>query len=59
MKVGIIQSNYLPWRGYFDFIAECDVYVLHDDIQYTKGDWRNRNRIKTPNGPRWITVPVH
>ena len=59
MKVGIIQSNYIPWRGYFDFIRECDVFVLYDDIQYTKGDWRNRNKIKTPQGLRWLTVPVH
>ena len=59
MRVGIIQSNYLPWRGYFDFIRGVDLFVLHDDLQYTKGDWRNRNRIKTPQGVRWITVPVH
>lgn len=59
MKVGIIQSNFLPWRGYFDFIREVDLFILHDDLQYTKGDWRNRNKIKTPQGARWITVPVH
>jgi len=59
MKVGIIQSNFLPWRGYFDFIREVDLFVLHDDLQYTKGDWRNRNKIKTSNGVQWITVPVH
>jgi hypothetical protein len=59
MKVGIIQSNYIPWRGYFDFIRECDAFVLHDDLQYTKSDWRNRNKIKTPQGLRWLTVPVH
>lgn len=59
MRVGIIQSNYIPWRGYFDFIDAVDLFVFHDDIQYTKGDWRNRNRIKTPNGARWLTVPVH
>lgn len=58
MKVGIIQSNFLPWRGYFDFIHEVDLFVLEDDLQYTKGDWRNRNKIKTPRGPEWITVPV-
>lgn len=58
MKVGIIQSNYIPWRGYFDFIASVDLFVFHDDLQYTKGDWRNRNRIKTPNGSKWMTVPV-
>ena len=59
MKVGIIQSCYAPWRGYFDFMRECDAFVLHDDIQYTKGDWRNRNKIKTPQGAKWMTVPVH
>jgi len=59
MKVGILQSNFVPWRGYFDFIREVDLFILHDDLQYTKGDWRNRNKIKTPNGAQWITVPVH
>lgn len=59
MKVGIIQSNFLPWRGYFDFIREVDLFILHDDLQYTKSDWRNRNKIKTPRGSEWITVPVN
>jgi hypothetical protein len=59
MKVGIIQSNFLPWRGYFDFIREVDLFILHDDLQYTKGDWRNRNMIKTSRGAEWISVPVH
>lgn len=58
MKVGTIQSNFLPWRGYFDFIREVDLFIVHDDLQYTKGDWRNRNKIKTPRGAEWITVPV-
>lgn len=58
MRVGVIQSSFIPWRGYFDFIASADAFVFHDDIQYTKGDWRNRNRIKTPKGTEWITVPV-
>ena len=59
MKIGVIQSSYIPWRGYFDFIASVDTFVFHDDIQYTKSDWRNRNRIKTPKGTEWLTVPVH
>lgn len=59
MRVGIIQSNYLPWRGYFDFIRTVDLFIFNDDLQFTKRDWRNRNRIKTPNGAQWITVPVH
>jgi len=59
MRVGVIQSNYIPWRGYFDFIESVDLFVFHDDLQYTKNDWRNRNRILTANGLRWLTVPVH
>ena len=58
MRVGVIQSSFIPWRGYFDLIASVDVFVFHDDIQYTKADWRNRNKIKTPTGAEWITVPV-
>ncbi len=58
LKVGIIQSNYLPWRGYFDFIDDVDLFIFYDDVQYTKGDWRNRNRIKTNHGLKWITVPI-
>jgi hypothetical protein len=58
MRVGIIQSNYIPWRGYFDFIASVDLFVFYDDVQYTKNDWRNRNRIKTKDGVQWLSVPV-
>ncbi len=58
MKAAIIQSAFLPWRGYFDIIQEVDCFVLLDDVQYTKRDWRSRNRIKTHNGSMWITVPV-
>ena len=57
-RVVVIQSNYLPWKGYFDLISEADVFVFYDDVQFTKNDWRNRNRIKTPKGAEWITVPV-
>jgi hypothetical protein len=57
--VGIIQPNFIPWRGYFDFIREVDVFVFLDDVQYTTRDWRNRNRIRTrEGGSRWLTVPV-
>lgn len=58
MKTAIIQSNYLPWKGYFDIIRNVDIFVFGDNAQYTKGDWRNRNRIKTPDGIKWLTVPV-
>ncbi len=57
-RVAIIQSNYLPWKGYFDIIHDVDLFVFHDDLKYTKDDWRNRNRIKTAEGPRWLTIPV-
>jgi hypothetical protein len=59
VRVGIIQSNYIPWRGYFDFIDSVDVFVLLDDVQYTRRDWRNRNKIKTKDGLHWLTIPVN
>jgi hypothetical protein len=57
-RVAISQSNYIPWKGYFDTIASVDTFVLYDDVQYTRRDWRNRNRIKTAQGPAWLTIPV-
>lgn len=57
-KIAILQSNYIPWKGYFDMIAAVDEFILFDDMQYTRRDWRNRNQIKTPQGVQWITVPV-
>lgn len=57
-KVAILQSNYIPWKGYFDLIAAVDEFILYDDMQYTRRDWRNRNQIKTPQGVQWLTVPV-
>jgi len=57
-RVAVVQSNYVPWRGYFDLIDSVDEFVLLDDAQYTKRDWRNRNRIKTAQGPLWLTIPV-
>lgn len=56
--VAVLQSNYLPWKGYFDIIHDVDLFVFYDDVQFTKNDWRNRNMIKTPAGTQWITVPV-
>ena len=59
MKVVILQSNYVPWKGYFDLIHDADVFVFYDEVQYTKNDWRNRNRIYTKNGLQWLTIPVN
>lgn len=58
MKVAISQSNYIPWKGYFDVINMVDHFVLYDDMQYTKRDWRNRNKIKTPQGTQWLSIGV-
>jgi len=57
-KIAILQSNYIPWKGYFDMIASVDEFILYDNMQYTRRDWRNRNQIKTPQGLQWLTVPV-
>lgn len=57
-RIAVVQSNYIPWKGYFDLIHSVDEFVLYDDVQYTKRDWRNRNRIKTASGPLWLTIPT-
>jgi hypothetical protein len=57
-RVAIVQSSYIPWKGYFDLINLVDEFILYDDVQYTRQDWRNRNRIKTPRGSQWLTIPV-
>lgn len=57
-KVVVTQSNYIPWKGYFDALFLADEFILLDDVQYTRRDWRNRNKIKVPNGTQWLTLPV-
>jgi hypothetical protein len=56
--LAVLQPGYLPWIGFFDQMLRCDVFVVYDDVQYDKHGWRNRNRIKALDGPRWLTVPV-
>jgi len=56
--VVVLQSNYIPWKGYFDLIHDADLFVFYDDVQFTKNDWRNRNRIKTAQGSKWLSIPV-
>jgi len=58
MKIAISQPTYLPWLGYFDLIDQVDVFVLLDSVQFEKQSWQQRNRIKTPTGLQWLTVPV-
>ncbi len=57
-KVAVLQSNYIPWKGYFDIIHDVDEFIFHDDLQYTKNDWRNRNKIITQQGLFWLSIPV-
>lgn len=57
-KVAILQSNYIPWKGYFDIISAVDEFIFYDEMQYTKNDWRNRNKIKSQHGVHWLTIPV-
>lgn len=58
MKVAVLQSNYIPWKGNFDLIKMADQYIFYDEVQYTKNDWRNRNRIYSKNGLQWLTIPI-
>jgi hypothetical protein len=57
-SVAILQSGYIPWKGYFDLINKVDEFILLDDVQFTRRDWRSRNLIKTPQGPAWLSIPV-
>jgi len=56
--LAVLQPGYLPWAGYFDQMMRADVFVHYDDVQFDKNGWRNRNRLKGPQGPVWLTVPV-
>ncbi len=58
-KIAILQSNYIPWKGVFDIINQVDTFVFLEDVQYTEHDWRNRNKIITKDGVKWITAPVN
>jgi hypothetical protein len=58
MRLAAVQSNYIPWKGYFDLINSVDEFVLLDEVQFTKRDWRNRNQIKIGGDKRWLTIPV-
>jgi hypothetical protein len=59
MRAVVLQSSYIPWKGYFDLIQSADVFVYYDEVKYTKNDWRNRNRICSKNGVHWVTIPIN
>ena len=56
--IAILQSNYIPWKGYFDIIAAVDEFLIFDEVQFTRRDWRNRNKIIIDGAPHWLTIPV-
>jgi hypothetical protein len=58
-RIAIVQSSYIPWKGYFDLIRSVDAFILLDDVQFTRRDWRSRNQIKTQHGLAWLSIPVH
>lgn len=57
-RIAVLQSNYIPWKGYFDIIHDVDEFIFYDEVQYTSRDWRNRNKIATSQGIIWLSVPV-
>jgi len=57
-RVAVLQSNYIPWKGYFDIIHDVDLFIFYDEVQYTKNDWRNRNKIMVGGAAHWLTVPA-
>ena len=56
--IAVLQSNYIPWKGYFDLVHDVDLFVFYDDLQITKNDWRNRNKLKSRKGVEWISIPI-
>ena len=57
-NIVILQSNYIPWKGYFDLLQASDLFVIYDEVQFTRRDWRNRNKIILNGKPTWLTIPV-
>ena len=58
IRVAIVQTAYIPWRGFFDLIDDVDIFLLFDDVEYSDGSWRNRNKIKTEYGSKWLSIPI-
>lgn len=56
--LAVLQPGYMPWLGFFDQVKRADLFVIYDDVPFDKHGWRNRNRIKSPQGYQWLSVPV-
>ncbi|WP_296623237.1 WbqC family protein [Marivirga sp.] len=54
----IMQPTYIPWLGYFDLIRQADYFVFYDDVQFVRQSWQSRNKIKSPQGELYLSVPV-
>ena len=59
MKIAIHQPNFCPYIGFFEKVKSSDIFILLDHVQYSKGDWHNRNRIMSQQGPQYLTIPVN
>ena len=57
-QIAILQSSYIPWKGYFDIIKKVDEFVVYDIVQFSKNDFRNRNKLVLNGVPTWLTIPV-
>jgi hypothetical protein len=58
MIVAAHQPHYLPWLGYLDKLAKADLFIVMDDLQFEAQNFQNRQRVKLPDGPAWLTVPL-
>jgi hypothetical protein len=52
------QPQFMPWLGYFDKMAKCDLFVILDNVQFKRNEWQNRNKLLSSDGWQWLTVPV-
>lgn len=58
MTISAHQPHFLPWLGYFNKVANSDVFVWLEDVQFRKNYFQNRTKIKAHNEELWLTVPV-
>ena len=58
MLVTIHQPHYLPWLGYLHRMAQADLFVVLDHVQFERGNYQNRTRVLVNGAPHWLTVPV-
>lgn len=57
-RVVVHQPDFAPWLGFFDRLLDADVFIILDDVQFIHDGWHHRDKIKTPRGPKWLTLPI-